>query len=798
MFSAYLVFARKQIHVADGPHGAHRGEEILLLDSFLPSPSSSSDNVESLSLDERLRKEGLPKASVIGEFCFPRKRSPDDASSLVPPSLYFCFTLTQPNGDRVHGFSLRCHRPSLERSNRLDVGSDLIECSVFLTRRYFPRMFPCALQICRVRRYLDRQSCFDFLHQLHGAAVQPGDRVNVESASLNIASKYEFSTVGNSPALAEALFDTTTSQMLHFILGAILLERRVLFVAKNEQKLSDTMYAFDSLLVQMNAPITLGYPHNFVPVLPGSMLEQGAGNPTPYMVGMLKVYLKAMDTLKDLGDMVIVDLDNKQIRLSPGSASLVALGIDQERKPTPQAGEEVNPWLDVTTPFCRDVAQAYAQRDADLLTCTVKALLLHLAGPVKLEDPALRAFHAQFCTTSIYKVHAANLQVNTMLTHMLQANRGFVALRVAYSQSNANVFAAERQAVNNVKQFVLELTSAASKEHVNIVNKVTTEVAKRTFDTSACKDGVLVAQQQRYLDSAPRNWKQVYKSLGLAKFLVRTGSELCVANLWDELKQVFDFTRYSTQGIVGVSSKVAEFVQKRAQDLYSLVVDMHALAVARSMDGHLMVQRSIKLKMQASAKRLSGAYRADLKGFLELTCPDAMLLEGGNESNEVVVVFSQQQPHQEEPEPLLDLDFGDFTAAAPPLPSNKPVSAHYPPPPPPPPPPATIQSEPLLDLYDSSSSSPPQQTNNKPMEEQQQQPPRVRRPHSNHEESAVQASTVGGLPRPVRPPPPQFIPSATSPTSNNSSNPFDSPQAAQPKRPSRGPPPPGVTRKSSQ
>ncbi|KAH9260350.1 hypothetical protein BASA81_001520 [Batrachochytrium salamandrivorans] len=781
MFLAYLVFARRQIHVADGPHGAQRGEEVLLVDSFLSSdPSSTSSE----PLDDGLRKIGLPRASVIGEFCFPRKRTPDDAAGLVPPSVYFCFALTQPNGERVHGFSLRCHRPALDHSNKLDLGADWIECSVFLTRRFLPRLFPPCLQILRVRRYLDRASGLDFLSQL--ALADPGrsaTQLLLESSSLNIACKYEFSLINHSPALVDALFDTTTSHMLHFILGAILLERRVLFVAKNEQTLSETMYAFDSLLVQLGSPITLGYPHNFVPILPGSMLEQGTGNPTPYMVGLLKIHLKAMDVLKDLGDMVIVDLDNRQIRLSPGSASLVPIGWDliaggdqRRSQQTPQSSsqqqEELNPWLDVATPFAKDIAQAYAQRDSDLLTCAVKSLLLHLVGPVKLEDPSLRSFHLLFSSTSIFKVHQANLMANphTGLEQMLQTSRGFSAFRLAYSQANIQFFSQERQSLANLRQAVMELTGS-SKEAVNTVNKITTELAKRTFDTFACREGIQMALQQRYMDSAARNWKLVFKTLGLSMFLIKAGSELCVAQLWDDLKPVFDFTRYSVQGVVGISSKVAEFVQRRAQELYSLVVDLHALQFVRSMGGHVMVQRSMRIKMQTSAKRIAGNYRADLGGLLSLTCPDSKYLDP-NENETSGAPPPPPPPVQQQvvqPEPLLDLDFGEFTGSSgppPPLPPSKPqpvppppppIVQSAPPPPPPivqsaPPPPPIAQEQPLLDLYSAA--------------EDQQQAARARRPYTAVEEEVTPA-------RPARPPAPQLVYSGAPPPgmNRNSSSP---------------------------
>lgn len=658
----------------------------------------------------------------------------------------------------MHGYCLRAFRPSLDVSHRIDVGGDLVEASVFLTKKPCTRLFPAALQIARVRRYLDRSSAWDFLQQIYSNPITEPNRLIVESNTLSIACRYEFSTSVHSTKQLEILFETTSSQMFHFIMGAILLERRVLFVARNEQRLSDTMYAIDSLLVQANSPF--GYPHNFVPILPYSLLEQGLGNPTSYMVGMLKSYLKVMDSLKDLGDIVIVDLDNKQIRLSPGSAPLIPLGVDgdarlkqqqiQQQQQASQiqginnGNDEVNPWLDVTTPFCKDVSNAYAQRDCDLLSSALRSIMLLLGSKLQgvMEDVALRSFHNLFKMTSIYSAQVNNDGWVSM------SKGGYPQLRSAFSQQILTTFATERQNANLAKQVVLE-----GKEPVNQINKMTMDIAKRSFDTFMHREGTSIGLKQKFADCSGRNWKNGYKALGLATFLVRTGSELCVSECWDDLKQIFDLTRFSLQGVVGVPTRVAELVQKRAQELYLLVVDLHALAFARSMNGHLMVQRTIRTRMQGNVKRIAGRSSNDLDAFLSVTMPLGMLVDNPPTTP---------------------------TSAA----MNKPPT----PPPPPPPQPATTTT--LLDLDFDSSPRAPRAHNNFGFEDVNQAPTRPAR------STSPAALPSGGLP-PAKPVmlttmPNVFVPPSQQPPVGRVNPPPPPPPST---TPSFSGGPPGVARK---
>ena len=448
MFSVFLVFGRKRIRGGD-PKADEKADQVVLLDYWVPDARPNE------TPDERLQAEGLPRTARLAEFCFARKKVVDDAAGLVPPGLSFVFTLTSSNGERTHCFCLRTHRPEESASHRLDVGGEWIEASLFVSKNPFHRLFPAALNICRVRRTLDRPSHLHFLQQLHrGGSGTPASAAQdkqtnarsftVDSPCMNVACKYEFST-SREPKL-DCLFDLTNPQMLHYVLGAILLERRICLVAKHEKRLSDAAYALTTLACG-EAPLR-GYCHNFVPVLPGTMLELGLGNPAPYIVGILRSHLKATDGIKELGDIVIVDLDSKVVKLSPGGAPIMPLGLDttseglaQPRKP--DANEQLNPWLDVCGPFGRDLAAAYQARDVDALAVAVRAVILIVTvGKVgqHLDDPSVRLFNAAFRKTQI--AAAAN-PANDSAIAMMLGQRGYAGAiwRKAVMRENNGWFA---------------------------------------------------------------------------------------------------------------------------------------------------------------------------------------------------------------------------------------------------------------------------------------------------------------------------------------------------------------------
>lgn len=639
MFSIYLVFGRRRIRVGD-PRTAERGDQVTLLESWIPEakPGETPDN--------RMEKEGLPKISRLAEFCFARKKNVDDVSGLVPPALSFIFTLTSSNGERTHCYCLRAHRPNDEHSHRIDVGGEWIEASLFVTKFPFHRLFPAALQICRVRRFLDKESNANFLQQLHNglasfgetplspsSSTVPKGSISVESPCMSVSCKYEF-PLSKDPRL-DSIFETMSPQVLSYVIGAILLERRVCLVGKHEKRLSDVSYAL-TYLACGEAPLK-GYCHNFVPVLPNTMLELGLGNPAPYIVGILRSYFKATDSIKELGDVVTVDLDSKVVRVTPSGSPVLPLGIEFSSEPitggtSRSAGEPVNPWQDVCGPFQRDLTSAFSTKNSDLLLAAVRAvvLLVTVGKPgVHLEDKAVSEFASQFRKTQIA---AAAQSANETAIAVLLGNKGYAGLRSQLISQQQATFGPERTATQQANQAVLEITgSGGAKGRSDLVTRHTGEIAKKTFDVSVFYEGVDAAIKARLADCQGRNWKYAYKTLGLLNLLLRMGSELVIASCLDDLGTLFELTRFSISGVVGVPSRVAELVQKRAKDVYSLLVDLHTSRFVRSVSGHIMFQRHTRQKMQTSVNRVP--IGKDLKTLLEL-CAPAPIVEAEGEDDQ--------------------------------------------------------------------------------------------------------------------------------------------------------------------
>lgn len=605
MFSVFVVLARRRVRSGD-PKAEEKQSEVKVADVWLPNMQPNE------TLDLRLESEGLPNTAVLTEFCFSKRTGvSDDFAGLLPPSLPFVFTLTGSSGERTHCFCLRAYKPDdIATSHRLDVGGEWIEASLLISKEPYHHIFPAALQICRVRRALDRQGYLDFMEKLYaadlGGYVQV-PRVVVESPTLGLSCKYEFSTTRD-PKMS-CLFDSTNAQMLHYLAGAILLERRVVLVAKHERILSEVAYALVHLCCS-DTPLRM-YPYNFVPILPLSMIEQGLGNPAPYVVGLLRRHLKEMDAIKELGDIVIADLDQRVVRLSPGGAAIMPLGLDSSigdsavpRKDTSSQELQHNPWLDVTTPFSKDVQAAYGSRDVDLLVAAVRSCVLIVAvGRVgqHLEDTCLKLFHLALRKTQL---HASTIGVNENKLSSILGNRGYSGLRNQLQGQQITNMSTERGVSGQVRASVTELTSSSGKGRPELVNRTTSEIAKKSFDATVFTDGIQASIHSRLVDSAGRNWKHAYKALGLLSLALKSGSELVVAYCWDELALIFELTRFSLQGVVGVPSRVIDLVQKRSTDLYSKCVDLHYLAFARGLQGHVIVQKHAKQSMQKEVVRI--------------------------------------------------------------------------------------------------------------------------------------------------------------------------------------------------
>ena len=74
------------------------------------------------------------------------------------------------------------------------------------------------------------------------------------------------------------------------VFASILLERRLIFVAKDLNTLSTCIHSITSLLYPFS------WQHTLVPILPQSMIDV-CGSPTPYILGIVNDYLPELQSL---------------------------------------------------------------------------------------------------------------------------------------------------------------------------------------------------------------------------------------------------------------------------------------------------------------------------------------------------------------------------------------------------------------------------------------------------------------------------------------------------------------------
>ncbi|KAK6032612.1 DENN domain protein [Ostertagia ostertagi] len=101
-------------------------------------------------------------------------------------------------------------------------------------------------------------------------------------------------------------YNAVSPRQMLAIYASLLKERRVIFTGRKLSQLSSCIYAASTLLYPMF------WQSVFIPVLPESLLDMVMA-PMPFLIGVPKQVLEA-NVLKDLGEVVIVDLEDKTLQ----------------------------------------------------------------------------------------------------------------------------------------------------------------------------------------------------------------------------------------------------------------------------------------------------------------------------------------------------------------------------------------------------------------------------------------------------------------------------------------------------
>lgn len=92
------------------------------------------------------------------------------------------------------------------------------------------------------------------------------------------------------------------------LLSALLSDRRILLISNSPTRLTSCARSALSMLAQGQ----LHWQHLFIPVLPPHLFQYLQA-PMPYLVGMLASNMNKLDSMQDLGEMLLINLDRNEL-----------------------------------------------------------------------------------------------------------------------------------------------------------------------------------------------------------------------------------------------------------------------------------------------------------------------------------------------------------------------------------------------------------------------------------------------------------------------------------------------------
>uniref|UniRef100_K1QQT9 Suppression of tumorigenicity 5 n=1 Tax=Magallana gigas TaxID=29159 RepID=K1QQT9_MAGGI len=244
----------------------------------------------------------------IPAFCFPDAEEFDvKSASAAAPSESYSFVLTNVEGERVYGY---CRRmvPFCSKAGLPEVICIISPVDAF-------SMYNELLDAAEECRHKSLDLAKELLSAAFGRPLpEPGKVVQVRTLDENwdtgtiLLSRPEDFRVDN--VNREYLLSKLGVDKLLKLFSCMLLERSILFCAKNLSILSQTIHALVALLYPFR------WQHTYIPVLPESMLDVTC-SPTPFIIGILSSHLPYVQKLP-ISEIVIFDLNKKQMLKSQG------------------------------------------------------------------------------------------------------------------------------------------------------------------------------------------------------------------------------------------------------------------------------------------------------------------------------------------------------------------------------------------------------------------------------------------------------------------------------------------------
>ncbi|KAL4225265.1 suppression of tumorigenicity 5 [Mactra antiquata] len=233
-------------------------------------------------------------------FCFPDAANYKPSSSAKSQS--YNFVLTNFDGGRVYGY---CRRfvPPKSHTKLPEVICIISPVDAFC-------MYNTLLEEIEKKRRDSLDAAQELIAASFGRPLpQPGQTEPIRTLDDDGEMETIFVTRDTENRIdnvnVECLLSGLGSDKLLKVFASILMERSVLFCAKNLSTLSSTIHAIISLLYPFS------WQHTFIPVLPADMIDVVC-SPAPYIIGITATLVQKALNLPLEEHVLIVDIDKRQ------------------------------------------------------------------------------------------------------------------------------------------------------------------------------------------------------------------------------------------------------------------------------------------------------------------------------------------------------------------------------------------------------------------------------------------------------------------------------------------------------
>ncbi|KAM4796080.1 DENN domain-containing protein 2D [Rhinophrynus dorsalis] len=373
------------------------------------------ENLLSFQKDE---EERLLKAIPL--FCFP------DGNNWAPVDKYtsetFSFVLTNIDSSRKFGYCRRLLPAG--KGSRLPEVYCIISCLGCFG------LFAKILEEVEKRRQISTAVIYPFMQGLREATFPaPGKTVKIKSFIPGSGTEIIELTRPLDSRLEHIDFKTLmqclSAEKILRIFASAVLERRIVFIAKDLSILSQCIHAVAALLYPF------AWEHTYIPVLPKVLIDT-VGCPTPFMVGVQNQFLQLVLD-QPMEEVLLVDLCTGELMRKVGDEDDILppklqeqMVISLKQQETAQTSEEVN----------KAVSDTFVQFFVKVVGHYTSYLKSNRGGSrVFQEKPFMKAVHSK--STRRFLKHFVKTQ---MFSLFIQEAEKSTSTKTGYFQQKVKAF----------------------------------------------------------------------------------------------------------------------------------------------------------------------------------------------------------------------------------------------------------------------------------------------------------------------------------------------------------------------